>query len=396
MRNRELAAVDTSTLCQQIRAKRLYRLYCHRNKIASGSVILQCNEVNEMAAVHGFDALLRAVERGFVPARSARAICSDFRNCLRFLHLQQQQDACTKRFWKRAPEQQLLVCIASAALEASQVNDAASIIVLERDLERVVAAMDDRGLLAPAGDVAAIQALFDRAVIGAVTALRSAHCLLTRYPAIDPAAHNNAAFAACGRRGDAALMQVLLADARVDPGTPRFNEALRAACCDGHADVVRLMLAGARADPKSVDNGLIGDASSWGKTEIVRLLLADGRADPAARSNFAIRIASRFGYGHIVRMLLADSRVDPTADDNRAIRWACSFGQPAVVRLLLADARVDPTAANNEALEQASCNRNADVVKLLLADGRAKVNQSWSRWLTCMARSLNPRRATSG
>src|SRR3989304_2972515 len=59
-----------------------------------------------------------------------------------------------------------------------------------------------------------------------------------------------------------------------------------------------------------------------GDSEIVELLLADPRVDPSAVNNWTIRFASENGHDKVVELLLADPRVDPSADNNFAIRIA--------------------------------------------------------------------------
>lgn len=172
-------------------------------------------------------------------------------------------------------------------------------IVLERDLERVVAAMAERGLLAPAGDSAALQTLFDRAVLidGPVDyrtpAPRVAWYLLARYPAINPAANDNAAIVVSAVHGNVAVIRLLLSDARVDPGA-RSSYALALSCWHRHTEAARLLFADPRVDPGALENLAVRWASFRGLAEVIRLLLADSRVDPAARGNNAIGTASYF------------------------------------------------------------------------------------------------------
>lgn len=269
-----------------------------------------CADSKQMASAKGLglDALLRAIEQRWVPARTGRALCNHFRQNASFLQLQHQQDARTEHFWRQAPEQQLLDAVSSDAVSASDLCEGASMKLLERDFERVVAAMDERGLLAPAGDTAAQQALFDAAVVLAGgAALRTVRGLLARYPAIDLAARDNAAVLACARNGNAAMLRLLLADGRSDPGADS-DCALRDACWENHVEVVRLLLADARVNPTALNNAAIRMVSRDGHIEIVRLLLADPRVDPTARGNQAIEAAQSNGHTEVVQLLLADGR----------------------------------------------------------------------------------------
>jgi hypothetical protein len=71
---------------------------------------------------------------------------------------------------------------------------------------------------------------------------------------------------------------------------------------------------------------------------------------PEGIDNFAIRWACQNGHAQIVRMLLADKRGDPSAGGNDAIRWTSCQGHANVVCVLLDDHRVDPSAGDNDAL----------------------------------------------
>ena len=102
-----------------------------------------------------------------------------------------------------------------------------------------------------------------------------------------------------------------------------------------------------------------------GDIEIVELLLADPRVDPSANDNYAIELASQKGHDKVVELLLVDPRVDPSAYDNYAIRMASQNGHDKVVELLLADPRVDPSADNNYAIQLASQKGHDKVVELL-------------------------------
>lgn len=165
-------------------------------------------------SARGLDGVSRIFERGAtqLPARTSGAVCQSFPQNI--TDLQHRQEVKHERFWRRASEQQVLDAVISGVLDASMLYRFAAMTAVERGFDRVVAAMDERGLLAPAG-AAAAQGLFDRAVKGrGAAAARVVRCLLTRYPAINPAANNNAAVAACGSLGNAAMLEVLLADAR--------------------------------------------------------------------------------------------------------------------------------------------------------------------------------------
>jgi hypothetical protein len=91
-------------------------------------------------------------------------------------------------------------------------------------------------------------------------------------------------------------------------------------------------------DISSCKDFAIRRASSNGRAAIVQLLLADSRVNPAADDNFAIKYASQNGYLSVVHLLLADSRLSSAVLDNNliesAIRSASENGHSKVVEML--------------------------------------------------------------
>jgi hypothetical protein len=193
--------------------------------------------------------------------------------------------------------------------------------------------------------------------------------LLLADPRVDPAADSSEAIRNASFNGHASVVELLLADPRVDPAADS-NMAMRYAIFKDHSSVVKLLLADPRVDPSANHNEAIRNASAGGHASVVELLLTDSRIDPAAENNYAIRFASYGGHFSIVDLLLADPRVDPSADSNGAIREASSGGYVSLVKLLMSDSRVDPTDLDNGAIRNASYKGRAGVVKLLLTDPR--------------------------
>jgi hypothetical protein len=152
---------------------------------------------------------------------------------------------------------------------------------------------------------------------------------------------------------------------------PSFNNnyAIRVASKGGYTEIVQILLADSRVNLSTYGNYAIKIASEYGYTEMLRLLLA-ARVDPSASIDLAIAEASGIGHLGVVRLLLADKRTNPSAYDNRAIRLAAEEGHVEIVRLLMADSRVDPSADNNQAIRRAYLNGHMIVVKLLLTDNR--------------------------
>jgi hypothetical protein len=264
-----------------------------------------------------------------------------------------------------------------------------------------------------AGDVRRVKvALEDQSLGGClpaiILALASANGhaaivqLLLADPRVDPCARANLALQFASEYGRESVVKILLADPRVDPAA-EDNIAIREASANGHINIVKLLLAYSNVDPAAYGNHAIRHASRRGHTAIVKLLLADLRVDPAADFHYAIRYASSNGRAHVVQLLLADPRVDPAAatessapivlachnglraivkslevdpsvdpqaDENYQVRSARSVGKYGVVKLLLADPRVNPAVENNDAIRSASAGGYPYIVKLLLADPR--------------------------
>lgn len=75
------------------------------------------------------------------------------------------------------------------------------------------------------------------------------------------------------------------------------------------------------------NNSAIRWASKNGYSEIVELLLADKRVDPTAQDNYAIRRASARGRVEVVKLLLADKRVDPSGKALEYIKFLSEFSK---------------------------------------------------------------------
>ena len=123
-----------------------------------------------------------------------------------------------------------------------------------------------------------------------------------------------------------------------------LSSALFFACDYNLVPEAAQLLACPGADPTWNDSNCLRVAARNEQTAIVQLLLADGRADPGAEKQEAICWASLDGYIDIVAALLADPRVDPTASDGWVLKASLYRGHPAVVALLKADPRMAPWA----------------------------------------------------
>jgi hypothetical protein len=156
----------------------------------------------------------------------------------------------------------------------------------------------------------------------------------------DPSANDQEAlFDAAVRRGSSnpILVRMLLRDPRTDPSTRRNRTLVRAANV-GHVECVELMLADARVDPTIVDGlhskprscrvGLLSWAIRHRSTRAVTLLLADARVviDDDSMDYLLYEVAgrcqsvyTRSGRCEIVMLLIRDPRTWVTDDTLRGL-----------------------------------------------------------------------------
>ncbi|KAJ3219769.1 hypothetical protein HDU67_009581 [Dinochytrium kinnereticum] len=205
-------------------------------------------------------------------------------------------------------------------------------------------------------------------------ALRRACCLghadvvsvLITHPSAEDILRDGTALSAAIESGSEETCLRLMSSHLVDP-TIDSNLAIRKACFRGYKRLFKILLSNPKVDPSTDYNEAFRHACGRGNFEMVSELLADPRVNPADDNNDAIRKATT---GKVVRALLSDPRVDPAANDNEPIKRACERGDVAAIRELLMDPRVDPTSDNNYALRKASEAGRVEVVKVLLSDPR--------------------------
>jgi hypothetical protein len=192
--------------------------------------------------------------------------------------------------------------------------------------------------------------------------LKQVTSLLSASSTLDNKTH---AFLFTAAHGHLALVQMLLADACIDPST-KNNRAIRFASTNGHAAIVQLLLAHPKVDPSANFNYAIRSASVKGHDEVARLLLAHPKVDPSAEGNEALLKAVEHNHEHIATMLLAHPKVDPSADFNDAVVLASDQGNAAMVQRLLEHPRVDASAQDNKALRWAIFRHHTETVRVLL------------------------------
>ncbi|KAJ3019254.1 UNVERIFIED_CONTAM: hypothetical protein HDU68_010742 [Siphonaria sp. JEL0065] len=187
--------------------------------------------------------------------------------------------------------------------------------------------------------------------------------LLLSHPYVDPCYCDNLPLVLASKFGHSRIVDALLATGKVEAN----SSAILVASTHGHADIVATLLRILPDFDKAAASGsrAVVAAVDGGFMETVRVLLDFKFGDPAAFKNRAVISASRLGYTEIVKLLLCHPKVDPSTDNNYAIRQAAANGHTKIVKLFLAIPSVNPFAENNEAFLYACRNSHAKVVKLL-------------------------------
>lgn len=93
--------------------------------------------------------------------------------------------------------------------------------------------------------------------------------------------------------------------------------------------------------PRRAECDALTYAAENGHYAVVQLLLADPRVDASADGNSALKCAACEGRLAILDRLLADPRVDAACDDLEALRGAAKGGRSRVVDRLLAEPAVE-------------------------------------------------------
>lgn len=237
-------------------------------------------------------------------------------------------------------------------------------------------------------------------------AVRMGHECIVRRLLHVPAVHAQAVLEAgwplveAAAGGHVAVVDLLLADARVDPAA-REGEALLSACAKGHLEVARRLLAHPRVDPSLRDQEALFSALEARNEGIALRLLSHPRVDPTVRDGEAVALAARGRLWSVLRELLRYPRINAAvehsvalveaaaadqldiveellshagifagAGNNEAIVAAADGGATSLVATLLARKGVDPSARKNKALVLAVKRAHVPVVRLLMADAR--------------------------
>jgi ankyrin repeat protein len=199
---------------------------------------------------------------------------------------------------------------------------------------------------------------------------------------IDPSTNNNQAIINASERGFSEIVDILLADKRVDPtdgGELGYsNAALQEASREGHFEVMESLL----NHPLVIQtNGILSidiECLKYAKEEnlpfIERIIKTKG-FKISEKNNFAIREACAKGFTKLVEFLLSQSHIDPAVGErfgvsNAPILKASSHGHLGIVKLLMNDKRVDPSANGNAALCAAIKNNHPEVGLALLKNSK--------------------------
>ncbi|KNC53544.1 uncharacterized protein AMSG_11644 [Thecamonas trahens ATCC 50062] len=181
------------------------------------------------------------------------------------------------------------------------------------------------------------------------------------------AARNNPVVLAAANN-HCAMLKILLGEPGAHPG--RGRSALCEAAYRGHLEATRLLLDHPLVDPSLDESLALTWAAKGGNIDVVNVLLADPRIDPGSSSSALSWAASR-GDSDVVRALLAHPRTDPGAMANAALVTASINGHTTTVGILLAHPQVDATARNGEAMSRAYMAGHTRIVRLLHNAGAA-------------------------
>lgn len=157
---------------------------------------------------------------------------------------------------------------------------------------------------------------------------------------VDPCAVGGFAILGAVRRGDAAMVRLLLEDKRVRRDRAPLAMGFRIAVLRGYAEVVETLL---RLDEEE-------EAQPVRESKVHGEGTRKPRLDPALDDNYAMRMASMHGHSAIMRLLLTiprDPPLDAAFDEHFALRHAAMAGHWAIVDVLLMEddlKRSDPVA----------------------------------------------------
>ncbi len=181
----------------------------------------------------------------------------------------------------------------------------------------------------------------------------------------DPCTHQDRSLRSASYRGGADIVRLISEDGRADGRA--LNTALVIASQMGYVDIVRTLLENSQVDPTANNNRAVWAASENMDLEIVDVLLADPRVQKKPAEDEILLMACQEGLEELAMLLMKGGRADPTAYENHAIKVMSKTGNPQMVRLLLCDRRVTQ-ATIQQAIAWALEFGNNDVARSLLDD----------------------------
>lgn len=256
------------------------------------------------------------------------------------------------------------------------------------------------------------------------TCLRYGVYYLVKHADIDLSEHGIFALSIVAETGNVKIMELLLADSRVDAAM--CHGALRAAMSSNRVNVIKILLTDTRvclathgaqvlihaisiqrddivqlvvASPRFA-NGEVTDAlishavrhactpvieyllsrgyaehllhtaARSNNTQIMKILLGDLRVNPACRDSYVLHIAAVHRSFKIIDLLIRDPRIDPSIYNNIALRTSASYGETDIAEYLIKHPLVNPADYDSAAFISAAVCGNLKIVKLLLEDPR--------------------------
>lgn len=148
--------------------------------------------------------------------------------------------------------------------------------------------------------------------------------------------------------------------------------ALQLACLYGDYGIVVSIMGNPEVDISADNYGAFRAACREGHIDIVQLFLMDARLDLTICGTEAIEFAFHFNQPDILRNLLNNPKVIIDADDlNIHFVEAIQKGFTDIINLCLNDPRINPAAFENAAFKDAS-KKQSDILKLLARDPRVR------------------------
>lgn len=142
-----------------------------------------------------------------------------------------------------------------------------------------------------------------------------------------------------------------------------FSEA----AYNGHLEVIEILLADERIDPFELHYDALCQAAKGGHLEVVKRLANVAGIDPITL-NYALNYAAMHGRIEIIKFLLNDKSVDPAFNNHHAIKIASAHNQNKVVEILMPHKRLNPKFSEwgGTVISNALFHKNTELAKTLI------------------------------